>query len=61
MNDEAVYRTAPATPGLLIMVVLFDSTWKLILKSSLNIFLMTLTTWTIQMHKTIPKSFQPAI
>ena len=23
MNDEAVYRTAPATPGLLIMYVIY--------------------------------------
>ena len=27
INDEAVYRTAPATPGLLITLVFFSSFW----------------------------------
>ena len=28
MNDEAVYRTAPATPGLLIMTVKMTRKWR---------------------------------
>ena len=28
MSDEAVYRTAPATPGLLIMLKLFEAVFR---------------------------------